>query len=246
VLELDVLDILVRDGDSPLGRSALRVLAEIDEERARATLSHALAGDGPFTALAIQSLARHGSKAQPYAVAAIGDPERRRSAVAVLGRLGTPACRARLRPLVIDPDPAMRRAVAAALHRCGERDGELWSAWLGRELDAAVLAVLAGVAGTGVDLIGGAIDRLAALAADAGGPAELRAGAAWAVAHHDLDRGARLADRLLASPEPAAALAAVVRRRGGPLAALVADHPGAPDPDAVADALGLPAAAARG
>jgi hypothetical protein len=126
VLDLDVLDILVRDGDSPLGRSALRALAEIDEERARATLSHALTGDGSFTALAIQSLARHGSKAQPYAVAAIVDPERRRSAVAVLGRLGTPACRARLRPLVIDSDPPMRRAVAAALHRCSERDGELW------------------------------------------------------------------------------------------------------------------------
>jgi len=242
VAELDALVAAIRAGDSPEARAAIRALAELDDDRARAALGDALAGAGPLTALAIQALARHGSKAQAVATAATRDPARQLGGAAVLGKLGDPASCALLRTLINAPDPLVRLTVAASLYRCGERDSELWSSWIRRENDLAVFTFLAAVAGGGVTLTRGTLDHLAEQAANADTAADARAGAAWAVAQHDAARGAAIARTLLADPGVASALASVVRRRGGPLSALIADVPGDPAHDQTADSVGLPPA----
>jgi len=240
VADLDTLAAAVRAGDSREARAAIRALAEIDDDRARNALGEALTGAGLLTAFAIQALARHGAKAQPFAVAATFDPDRKLGGVAVMGKLGDPACCALLRRLVNDPDPLMRLAVASSLYRCGERDGELWSSWIRREDDLAVFAFLSAIAGGGVTLTYGALDHLEAQAENADTPAEVRAGAAWAVAQHDIARGTALAQALLVDPGAAFALSSVVRRRGGPLIWLVAGIPGDPETDQTANSVGLP------
>jgi hypothetical protein len=154
--------------------------------------------------------------------------------VAVMGELGEPSRQARLRLLVDDPDPAMRLTVAAALYLCGERDGELWSAWISREQDLAVFAVLCAVAGS-VPLTQGALDHLVTRAEDAGTSAEVRGGAVWAVAQHDRERGVALARQLLVHPGAAFVLSSMVRRRGGPLALWIIAVRGDPATDHIAD-----------
>jgi HEAT repeat protein len=207
-------------------------------------LGAALSGVGLLIAFAIQVLARHDVKVRRLAIAATSDPDRKLGGVAVMGKLGDPACCALLRYLVYDPDPLMRLAVASALYRCDERDGQLWSAWIRRETDLAVSAFLSAIAGGGVTLTCGTLDHLAAQAEDAGMPVEVRAGAAWAVAQHDVARGTALAEVLLADPDAAFALASVVRRRGGPLVSRVAGVPGDPEEDLTAESVGLPRPAA--
>ena len=237
--DLDSLVAAIRAGDSPEARAAIRALAELDDDRARGALGDALGGAGPLTALAIQALARHGSKAQSVATAATRDPARQLGGAAVLGKLGDPASCAQLRPLINAPDPLVRLTVAASLYRCGERNAELWSSWIRRENDLVVFAFLAAVAG-GVGLTHGTLDHLAEQAANADTPAEVRAGAAWAVAQHDVGRGEAIARTLLAEPDVAPVLSSVVRRRGGPLTALIGDLPGDPALDQTADSVGLP------
>jgi len=239
VADLDALVAAVRTGDSPDARAAIRALAEIDDDRARAALGDALAGAGPLTALAIEALAHHGARAQPFAIAAADDPARRLGGVAVMGKLGEPVFTAQLRSLIHDPDPLLRLTVASSLYRCGDLDRELWSAWIRRENDLVVLAFLAAIAG-GVALTHGTLDHFEEQARNADTPAEARAGAAWAVAQHDPARGAALAARLLADSGTAFALSSVVRRRGGPLATLIAGVPGDPAQDQIADSAGLP------
>lgn len=239
--ELDDQIAAIRAGDSSEARAAIRALAEIDDDRARHALAGALAGVGPLSALAVTALARHGASALDFAIAATFDPDRKLGGIAVLGKLGNPSSCAQLRELVEDPDAMMRMAAAMALYRCGERDPVLWSEWISREGSMAVFAFLAAIAGGGVQVNRGALDNLDASAAYDGTPAEVRAGCAWAVAQHDPTRGAELAALLLADPEAATALASVVRRRGGPLTGLVADHPGDPAADRTADSVGLPA-----
>ncbi len=239
--DLDALIAAVRAGDSPEARAAIRALAEIDDDRARNALAGALHGVGPLTALAIQALARQGPLAQSFAVAATFDPDRKLGGIAVLGKLGDPRSCPQLRDLIADPDPLMRLTVAASLYRCGERDGELFSAWIRRENDLAVFAYLAAIAGSGVTLTYGTIDHLEAQAQNTDTPADVRAGAAGAAAQHDVARGTALATDLLAGADTSLALASVVRRRGGPLAALVSSVSGEPGPDLVADNLGLSA-----
>jgi hypothetical protein len=135
----------------------------------------------------------------------------------------------------------MRMTVAASLYRCGERDAALWSEWISREGSMPVFAFLAAIAGGVPSLHRGALDNLDASAAYDGTPAEVRAGCAWAVAQHDPARGAALAAVLLEGEETAAALRAVVRRRGGALAGTIGDGPGDPASDRTADSVGLPA-----
>lgn len=103
-----------------------------------------------------------------------------------------------------------------------------------------VFAFLAAIAGGGIELTYGTLDHLEEQAKQADTPAEVRAGAAWAVAQHDAPRGTALARLLLGDPETATVLASIVRRRGGPLAALIADVHGDPAADQVADSVGLP------
>ena len=237
----DELIAAIRAGDSPEARRAIGALAELDDEAARGALAEALAGAGPLAALAVGALARHGARAVSHAIAATLDPARRAGGAAVLARIGDPSARPALRNLVEDPDPMVRMMVAAALYRAGERDPRLWSAWIQREGSMAVFAFLAAVAG-GVDVDRGALDNLDAQAAYDGTPAEVRAGCAWAVAAHDAARGAALARALLADAEAGAALAAVVRRRGGPLAEVIGAAAGDPARDRTADSLGLPPA----
>ena len=244
VADLDALAATVRDGDSREAHAAIRALGALDDDRARTTLGGALGGVGLVTALAIQALGRHGAKARRFAIEATTDPGRKLGGVAVMGKLGDPACCALLRYLVHDPDPQMRLAVASALYRCDERDGALWSSWIRREDDLAVAAFLAAIAGGGVTLTCGTLDHLAAQAEDAAMPIEVRVGAAWAVAQHDAAWGEGLADTLLADPDAAFALASVVRRRGGPLVAKVAGVPGDPEEDLTAESVGLPRPAA--
>lgn len=238
--DLDSLVAAIRAGDSPEARSAIRALAELDDDRARGALADALGEAGPLTALAIQALARQGSKAQGVAAMAIRDPARQLGGAAVLGKLGDPASCALLRPLINAPDPLLRLTVAASLYRCGERNAELWSSWIRRENELAVFAFLAAVAGGGVTLTRGTLDHFAEQAANPDTAAEARAGAAWAVAQHDAARGTAIASTLLADPDVASALASVVRRRGGPLTALITDVPGDPTQDQIADSVGLP------
>jgi HEAT repeat protein len=240
VPDLDALVAAVHAGDSPAARDAVRELAELDDDRARNALAGALAGAGPLTAMAIQALARHGGKALSFAIAATFDPDRKLGGVAVLGKLGDPSSLPQLRGLVTDPDAMMRMMAAVALFRCGERDPVLWSEWIEREGNNAVFAYLAAIAGALPELRRGALDNLDASAVYDGGPAELRAGCAWAVARHDPARGAELAALLLADPAAAPALASVVRRRGGSLTALIGDRPGDPAQDRTADSVGLP------
>ena len=243
--DLDALIATLRAGDSPDARAAIRALAELDDDRARSALGDALAGAGALTALAIHALARHGAKAAPVAIAALRDPARRLGGAAVLGRLADPASRELLRPLVGDPDPLVRLTIATALFRCGERDRELWSSWIRRENDLVVFSFLAAIAGgPGVTLTHGTLDHFEEQAKNADTPPEARAGAAWAVAQHDAPRGTTLATQLIADPATATALSSVVRRRGGPLRALIADIPADPAADQTADSVGLPPAAA--
>jgi len=244
--DLEALGAAVRAGDSSEARVAIQALAAFDDDRARNILSEALAGAGPLTALAIQALARHGPKAQRFASAATLDPDRRLGGVAVLGKLADPACCAQLHPLVDEPDPLLRLIVAASLYRCGERDTELWSSWIRRENDIAVFAFLAAIAGSGIALTYGTLDHLEAQANNADSPVEVRAGAAWAVAQHDVTRGRALANTLLSDPATAFALSSIVRRRGGPLAVMVSDVPGDPAMDQTADSVGLVYSAAPG
>jgi len=238
VANLDALIAALRGGDSLAASDAIRALAEIDDDRARAALVEALAGAGPLTALAIQALARHGPKAQRFAAAATSDPQRKLGAVAVMGQLGDLACCVQLRRLIDEPDPLVRMTVAASLYRCGERGGDLWSSWICRENDLAVFAFLAAIAG-GVQLTSAALDHLEEQAVNANTPAEVRAGAVWAIAQHDIDGGTALARRLLVDPGVAFALSSVVRRRGGPLALLIVAIRGDPATDQIADSIGL-------
>jgi HEAT repeat protein len=241
--DLDALIATVQAGDSPDARAAVRALAEIDDDRARHALAGALAGAGPLTALAIGALARHGAKAQTFALAATLDPDRRLGGVAVLGKLGDPSSQRTLREWAGDPDPMMRLTVAASLYRCDERDPKVWSDWIRRENDLAVFAFLAAIAGApGVTLTYGTLDHLEAQARETSTPLEVRAGATWAVAQHDAARGTALAQALLAEGGASpAVLASIVRRRGGALVALCADIEGAdPAADKIADNLGLP------
>jgi len=222
------------------------VLAEIEEDRARNMFGEALAGAGLLTALAIKALVRDRAKVQRFTAGATSAPYRKLGGIAVLSKLGIPTCRALLRGLADKRDPRVRLAVAALLYRCDERDSELWSSWICREDDVAVSALLSAIAGgDGVTLTFGTLDHLEAQAGNADTPAQVRAGAAWAVAQHDVARGAALAKALLADPDAAFALSSVVRRRGGPLIALVADIPGDPEMDQTADRVGLPRPAAR-
>lgn len=235
---LDALVAALRGGDSLEASGAIRALAEIDDDRARAALAEALAGAGPLTALAIQALARHGPKAQRFAAAATSDPQRKLGGIAVMGQLGDPSCCAQLRRLIDEPDPLVRMTVASSLYRCGERDRELWSSWIRREHDLAVFAFLAAIAG-GVRLTPATLDHLEEQAVNANMPAEVRAGAVWAIAQHDVDGGIALARRLLVDPGVAFALSSVVRRRGGPLALLIVTIRGDPETDQIADSVGL-------
>ncbi|HEX2687897.1 MAG TPA: hypothetical protein VHN14_14820 [Kofleriaceae bacterium] len=236
---VDALVAAVRAGDPREARVAIRALAEVDDDRAREALGEALAGTGPLVELAIQALARHGARAQPIVVAAIFDPARKWSGVAAMGKLGDPAYCPPLRLLIDDSDPTVRLAVASALYRCGERDGKLWSSWICREEDPSVCALLSAVAGGGVTPTPDALDHLEVQADRATAPAEVRAGAVWAVAQHDVVRGTALAKRLLADPGAAFALSSVVRRRGGPLARLIIAIRGDPEMDQRANSIGL-------
>lgn len=238
MVNLDALITALRGGDSLAASDAIRALAEIDDDRARVALVEALAGVGPLTALAIQALARHGPKAQRFAAAATSDPQRKLGAVAVMGQLGDPSCCAQLRRLIDEPDPLVRMTVASSLYRCGERDSELWSSWICRENDLAVFAFLAAIAGC-VNLPPATLDHLEAQAVNANTPAEVRAGAVWAIAQHDIDGGTALAKKLLVDPGVAFALSSVVRRRGGPLAWLIIAIRGDPATDQIADSIGL-------
>jgi HEAT repeat protein len=238
--ELDDLIAAARAGDSPAARDAIRAMATIDDDRARGALVEALTGAGPLTALAIGALARHGAKAETFAIAAMIDPDKRLGAVAVLGKLGNPASQGKLRELIGDPDPLMRLTVAASLYRCGERDSNLWSDWIRRESDLAVYAFLAAIAGGGVTLTYGTIDGLEAQAREAATPAVVRAGCVWAVAQQDAERGTALAKDLIDEHELSLSLASIVARRGGPLARLVAGIPADASQDQIADNLGLP------
>jgi HEAT repeat protein len=159
----------------------------------------------------------------------------------VIGKLGDPACCTQLRRLIDDPDPLMRLTVATSLYRCGERDSELWSRWIRRENDLAVFAFLAAIAGGGVTLTHGTLDHLEEQAKNTDTPAEVRAGAAWAVAQHSVARGTALARALLVDRDRGAAfaLSSVVQRRGGPLSVLLAGVPGDPTTDQTADSIGL-------
>ena len=237
--QLDDLIAAVRGGDSPAARDAIRALATIDDDRARGALVEALTGAGPLTALAIGALAKHGAKAETFAIAAMLDPDKRLGAVAVLGKLGNPSSCARMRELVGDPDPLMRLTVAASLYRCGERDSKLWSDWIRRESELAVFAFLAAIAGAGVTLTYGTLDHLEAQAREPATYAEVRANCVWAVAQQDVARGTALAKDLIDEHELSLALASIVARRGGPLARLVSGIPADPAQDVVADNLGF-------
>ena len=238
--ELDDLIAAVHAGDSPAARDAIRALASIDDDRARNALVEALTGAGPLTALAIGALARQGAKAETFAIAAMLDPDKRLGAVAVLGKLGDPSSRGKMRELVGDPDPLMRLTVAASLYRCGERDSTLWSDWIRRESELAVYAFLAAIAGGGVTLTYGTIDGIEAQAREPATHAEVRANCIWAVAQQDAARGVALAQDLIDEHELSLALASIVARRGGPLVRLVSGIPADPSQDRIADNLGLP------
>jgi hypothetical protein len=98
------------------------------------------------------------------------------------------------------------------------RDGDALSRATEHESDLAALAILAARAGRAPAITPAALDRLAVAASSTDGPAELRAGCAWAVAAHDPLRGAALAGALVLEPEAAFWLASIVARRGGCLA----------------------------
>jgi len=244
VADFDALADVVRAGDSPKERAEFRVLAEVEDDRARNPLDEARTGAGLLTALASRhwpgtAQRRSASRSWRPAISIGGG-------IAAMRKLGVPTCCALLRHLSEKPDARVRLAVAPLLYRCNERDGELWSSWIRRENDPAVFALLLAIAGGGcVMLTDGALDHLAAQAGNADTPAQVRAGAAWAVAQHDVARGTALAKALLADPGAAFALSSVVWRRGGPLVALVADIPGDPETDQTADHVGLPRPAAK-
>ncbi len=235
--ELEPLIEAVRAGDSPEARAAVRELGGIDDDRARHALAAALAGDGPLAAMASRALGQHGKAAQSFAVAATMDPARRFGGLVALGQIGDPSSRSILRELVEDPDPMVRAVAAIGLYRCGERDGALFSSWIGREGAMTVFGFLAAIGGD-VKLGVGALDNLDAQARLADTPAGIRASCAWAVAQHDAARGRELADALRADPAAAGALADVVARRGGPLASQLSG--GDPSRDPTADTVGLP------
>jgi hypothetical protein len=244
VADLDALADLVGAGDSPEERAELRGFAEIDDDRARDPLDEARPGAGLSTSLT----SRHwpGTAQRRSASRSWRPAIRIGGGIAAMRRLGGPTCCALLRHLSEKPDALVRLAVAPLLYRCDERDGELWSSWIRRERDLAVFALLSAIAGGGcVMLTDGALDHLATQAGNADMPAQVRAGAAWAVAQQDVARGTAIAKTLLGDCGTAFALSSVVRRRGGPLVVLVADIPGDPETDQTADSLGLPRPATR-
>ncbi len=244
--DLDALADPVRAGVSLNERAEIRVLAEIEDDRARHMLGEALAGARLLTALAIKALARDRAKGRRFTAGATSAPYRKLGDIAVLSKLGLPTCRALLRGLADKSDPRVRLAVASLLYRCDERDSELWSSWIRREDDLAVSALLSAiVGGSCVMLTDEALDHLEAQAGNVDTPAQVRAGAAWAVTQQDVERGTAIAKTLLGDSDTAFALSSVVRRRGGPLVALVADIPGDPEMDQTAGRAGLPRPAVK-
>jgi len=169
-----------------------------------------------------------------------GDPDatRRITLAAALARGAQTHAVAAAHELAGDPLATVRLLAQIALARGGDRDGDVLSRRILVEDDLGVLAVLAGRAGA-IAISPAAIDGLAAQAALAQTPPELRAGCAWAVAAHDPPRGGYLAGMLLPDDEAAFYLASIVARRGGALAPIVDGLRARPEMDRVAHLLGL-------
>lgn len=198
-------------------------------------LAAELAGPpGPASKAAV-ALAAHGERALPVVLAALDDPSRRIAAAVALGRIGAASTVPRLRLLAADADAMVRAAAAVGLYRAGERDPGLWSAWIAREPHIAVLGFLAAIAAA-VPIDPAARVTLDAQAAEPSTPPDVRANCVWALAAHDPIRAKQLAEGLDESGR--AALAAIVARRGGPLAP--AHGGGDPRADRTAETLGFP------
>jgi len=166
-----------------------------------------------------------------------GDSDAAIALAAALARAGDPLSVGALRALADDPAIEIRMLVQIALARLHDRDVELVARRLAREPDLGIFAVLAARAGT-LSIDARALANLAAQAAYAATPGELRAACTWAVAAHDPALGARLAGALLVDDEAAFWLASIVGRRGGPLTRLVAGLRADPALDRVASLVG--------
>ena len=166
-----------------------------------------------------------------------GDPEAALALTAALARAGDPLSKGALRALAGDPAIEVRLLVQIALARLSDRDVELVDQRLAREPDLGIFAVLAARAGT-LPIDARALANLAAQAAYAATPGELRAACTWAIAAHDPALAARLAGALLVDDEAAFWLASIVGRRGGSLTSLVAGLPADPALDRVASLVG--------
>lgn len=215
-------------------KAAATALGALDDDRARTLLAGALARPPGPASLAALALASHGEAAVAHALAALEDPSRRVAAAMALGRIGSPTSRRHLRALADDAEAMVRVSAAIGLYRAGDRDPAFWSPWIAREPHIAVLGFLAAVAGS-VAIDDAARTGLDAQAAEGSTPADVRANCVWAIAAHDADRGLALAEGL--DDDGGAALAAIVARRGGPLAG--AWGGGDPAADRTADTLGI-------
>jgi hypothetical protein len=172
------------------------------------------------------------------AIATDPDATRRITLAAALARGAQPHAVAAAHELAGDPLVTVRLLAQIALARAGDRDADAMSRRILVEDDLGVFALLAGRAGT-IAIAPAAIDGLAAQAALALTPPELRAGCTWAVAVHDPPRGGYLAGMLVADDEAAFHLASIVARRGGALAPIVDGLRARPETDRVARLLRL-------
>lgn len=188
----------------------------------------------PVASVAARALAAHGERALPLVLAALEDPVRRTAAALALGRIGAPSTIARLRLLAADAEPMVRVSAAIGLYRAGDRDPAFWSPWIAREPHVVVFGFLAAIAAA-VPIDDAARAALDAQAAEPTTQPDVRANCVWALAAHDPDRGTALALDLDESGR--SALAAIVARRGGPLAGDWAG--GDPKADRTAETLGI-------
>jgi HEAT repeat protein len=185
-----------------------------DEATLEALASSLGGAPGPASKAAL-ALAAYGERAIPLVLAALDDPSRRVAAAVALGRIGAASTVRQLRRLAADAEAMVRAAAAVGLYRAGDRDAGLWSAWIAREPHIAVLGFLAAIAAA-VPIDAEARAALEAQAAEPSTPADVRANCVWAVAAHDPARGRALAEALDGAGR--SVLAAIVARRGGPLA----------------------------